>query len=510
MTRTATDTPRSRRTVRWVRRTAADLRSDAAGVLATPSHRRWAGGLVVASAASVSLAALQAVGQPILGLRWVLLVLLAGWGAVWLLSLLCVSRLPDRRAVTAAILVAGIAIRLASMGGPATLSDDLYRYSWDAQAQLHGVDPYRYAPDAAALRGLRSSWLWPGPARCAQLDRAAGCTRINRPAVRTIYPPVAEAWFASVYAVGGGMGARYKLWQGAGLVTEVAVMALLARLLARRGRDGRWLALYALCPLPAVEIVNNGHVDGLGVALLLGALAVLESPKPARLPWRPWVAGALVGAAALVKLYPAIMLVPMWAAPGVTRRDRLRMTAAFSAVVVVGYAPHVAAVGVKVLGYLPGYLKEEHYTGQASRFLLVDLLRLPPKGSDVVIALLVAATAGWILRRRPEPATGAAALMGVLLLCATPVQPWYGITLLALAAAAQRAHWGWIVLAGYPYFFAVILAAKHVVGLGELSYGTAAVLVVLTAWAWRRRGTSPGSGWPGVASRTPRPVGAPR
>lgn len=509
MTRPVTHPPRGRRPAGRLRGLAGDLRGDAAEVLSTAAHRRWAAALLLATAASVSLAALQAVGQPILGLRWVLLVLLAVWGAVWLLSLICVSRLPDRRAVTAAILVAGIAIRLASMGGPATLSDDLYRYSWDAQAQLHGIDPYRYAPDAAALRGLRGSWLWPGPARCAQLDRAAGCTRINRPAVRTIYPPVAEAWFTSVYAIGGGMGARYKLWQGAGLITEVAVMALLARLLARRGRDGRWLALYALCPLPAVEIVNNGHVDGLGVALLLGALLVLGPRAPTRLPWRSWAAGALVGGAALVKLYPAIMLLPLWAAPGVTRRDRLRMTAACAAVVVAGYAPHVAAVGLKVLGYLPGYLKEEHYTGQASRFLLVDLLRLPPKGSDVVIALVVAATAGWILRRRPDPAAGSVALMGVLLLCATPVQPWYGITLLALAAAAGRPHWAWIVVAGYPYFFAVILAAKHVVGIGELSYGAAAALVAAAAWAWRQRGTAPGSGRPGVASRTPRPVGAP-
>lgn len=473
----------------------------------------WGFGLAVTAAAGTALAALQATGGPILARRWELLVLLAVWAAVWLLGLVCVARLPRGRPVVAAILLAGIAIRVASMAGPPTLSDDLYRYSWDAQAQLHGIDPYRYAPDSVEMQSLRGPWLWPDAAGCAALHRPAGCTRINRPAVRTIYPPVAEAWFSGLYAVAGGMGSKHKVWQGGGLLTEMAVMALLVMVLSRTGRDPRWVALYAMCPLPAVELVNNGHVDGLGIALLLGAVLVLARPPGApgapRPQWQAWAAGALVGGAALVKLYPAVMIVPVVAAAGLSRRDRVRAFAAMVAVAVIGYAPHVAAVGVKVLGYLPGYLKEEHYTGMATRYLLLDRLHLGPGATEALIAVLVLAAAGWILRWRPEPAVGAAALMGVLLLCATPVQPWYGITLLALAAAAGRPSWAWVVLAGYPYFFAVILASPHAVGIGELSFASGAALAAATAAARRWTRTARGSGRPGAASRTRPPVPAP-
>ena len=483
---------------------------DARHLVSDQAARPWLLGLLVTSVAGTALAADQAAGGPILARRWNLLLLLGVWAGVWVLALTCVRRLPSRKSVVALILVAGAAIRIASLAGPPTLSDDLYRYSWDGQAQLQGIDPYRYPPDAAALRPLRGPWLWPDAPGCRSLHRPPGCTRINRPAVRTIYPPVAEGWFSVAVALGGGMGSEHKLWQVAGLLTETATLALLALLLARTGRDPRWLALYALCPLPAVEFVNNGHVDGLGIALLLGALLVVARPpgrsacpRPA---WHGWVAGGLIGAAALVKLYPGVMIIPVLAAAGMRRRDRLRALAALVAVAAVGYAPHVLAVGVKVLGYLPGYLKEEHYTGQASRFLLLDRLHLPARATDALITVLVLATAAWILRRRPDPAVGAAVLMAVLLLCATPVQPWYGVTLLALAAAGGRPHWTWVVLGGYPYFFAVILAALHVVGIGELSYAAGAALAAGTAVASRRSGRSRGSAPPAGASRTAPPA----
>ena len=45
-------------------------------------------------------------------------------------------------------------------------------------------------------------------------------------------------------------------------------------------------------------------------------------------------------------------------------------------VVAVGYLPHVLGVGTKVLGYLPGYLREEDYDA-GGRYLLAGLLGLP-------------------------------------------------------------------------------------------------------------------------------------
>ncbi len=69
-------------------------------------------------------------------------------------------------------------------------------------------------------------------------------------------------------------------------------------------------------------------------------------------------------------------------------------------------------------------------------------------------------------------------LLGALLLATSPVQPWYGVALLAVATLAGRPWWAAVVVAAYPYYFAVILDQPHAVGLGRIAYGTALVVVV--------------------------------
>lgn len=430
--------------------------------------------------AAVVMAVVVVQSRPVLGARWTLLILLAVWAVVWVAGVVCAVRLPRRWAVVAIVAV-GIGLRLVALGGTPLQSDDLYRYSWDAAVQLSGRDPYRLPPDARALRPLRQAWLWPDARGCAHIERPPGCTRINRPAVRTIYPPVAEAWFAVNYQIGGGMASRHKLWQVAGLVTEVATMAVIAGLLRRRRRDPRWLALYVLCPAPVVSIVNDGHVDGLAILFLLAAFLALANRRLAT-PGAA-VGGALIGAAALIKLYPAVALVGVWAAPGLRLRHRLMATAAAVAVGVIGYAPHVAAVGFKVLGYLPGYLREEHYTGAGGRYLLADLAHLPSPGGTVLAATAVGVAIVVVLVRRPPMVEATTVLFGVALLASSPVQPWYAVALLGVATVAVRPAWGALVAAGYPYFFAVLLSSPHQVAVGRAAYGAAALIVMVTAWS---------------------------
>ncbi len=65
-----------------------------------------------------------------------------------------------------------------------------------------------------------------------------GCTRLNRAGVRTIYPPVAPAWCTAVYTL-GGVDARHKPWQVAGLATDTALVAPPPFVLRAWGRDER-------------------------------------------------------------------------------------------------------------------------------------------------------------------------------------------------------------------------------------------------------------------------------
>src|SRR4029450_13089966 len=120
----------------------------------------------------------------------------------------------------------------------------------------------------------------------------------------TIYPPVAQAIFVLVQL--GSFGGR-----GNSLALQVAAAGgglACAALLARRGaQDGRplWpVALWAWCPVTAIELGNNGHIDWAAVLLSLLAIDAARRGATGR-------AGALIGAGIATKLYPGLLLAPL-------------------------------------------------------------------------------------------------------------------------------------------------------------------------------------------------------
>ena len=443
----------------------------------------------MAGGAEVALAWILVKGDPLERGHWSLPVVFGLWAAVSAVATVVALRLPRRYAV-GLILAVGIAMRLAALAGPPTTSDDLYRYSWDGRVQAAGIDPYANPPAASQLAPLRESWLWPDAAGCAALGRPTGCTRINRPGDLTIYPPVAEAFFAAVYRI-AGIGARYKAWQVAGLLSELVTLGLLVVALRRWGRDPRWLALYALCPAPVIEIVNNGHVDGLAIPLIVGALIVVASVKRSSdaggsVAWRELAAAALLGAAALIKLYPAALLLPLVAcAPGRRVGRLLRGGATVGVMTAIAYAPHVARVGVKVLGYLPGYLREESYRS-GGRYLIANLFQVPDAWAGIASLVAVMVVASWIVLRRPPLPIAATAILAALLLAASPAQTWYAVSLLAVATVAARPATLAVLAGGYIASFAATLDRTNSARIGGWGYTAALALIILAA-TWTHR-----------------------
>lgn len=394
--------------------------------------------------------------------------------AAWAAGVVLLLRMPQRRAVP--LLVAGaLAVRVAALTPVAPTSDDLYRYAWDGAVQAAGVDPYRFPPSAPELRGLREEWLWPDEAGCAARDHPPGCTRINRPGERTIYPPAAQAWFRVLHELRPA-GSRDLAYELAGLAVDLAVVALLLAL--TRGRDPRWVVLYAWSPLAAVEAVANAHVDVLAALLALLAVALARR--------RPALAAVPLGLAVLVKLYPAVLVPLLW-------RSR-RAVAVLVLTVAAAYLPHVLASGAAVLGYLPGYLAEERYDDGA-RFLLAPL----PGGLALPAALAALAAGTLLVLRAGGPAELVATrLVGVLLLVTTPVQPWYALLLVAFAAWSAEWTWAALAPAGQAYYLAVVLDGPARL-VGTVGYGCAALVVAAGLLAGRSgaransRSPSPGA-----------------
>ena len=465
----------------------------------TPTRRRLglAIGLAASAIASVALSVEAAAHGPILNRRWGLLAVLAAWSVAWAVAVTCALRLPRRLALPA-VMAAAVLVRIGALAGPPTLSDDLFRYAWDARVQAAGLNPYAHPPASPELTALREPWLWPDEQGCAEIDRAPGCTRLNRPDAPTIYPPAAQVWFRGVYGT-AGIEARHKLWQVAGLALDVAVVALLPALLRAWKTDERWTALYALSPFPATEFVSNGHVDALGVLIVAIALALAARRRAA------W-AGAALGGAALVKLYPALLVLGLATAGRRRVGGFLRAGGAAAMVVAVGYLPHVLAVGDDVLGYLPRYLREEAYGG--GRYLLAGLLPLPGPATAALVIAGVGFVAVWMAARRVPAPRACAGLLGAALLGVTPVQPWYAVALLLVATVAAMPRWALVAAAAYPTYFAVVLDAPHAVAIGRLAYGAALFGVLACAASSRRSerepaGPGPGPGQPPVESPHP-------
>ncbi|MGI9023209.1 MAG: glycosyltransferase family 87 protein [Acidimicrobiales bacterium] len=403
--------------------------------------------------------------------RYSMLAVLGAWWVAFAVAAWAVLRLPRRMAVTV-VLAGAVLFNVAALTqGPQT-SDDLYRYTWDGKVAAEGIDPYRYPPDDPRLVALRDPWLWPDAAGCASLDRPAGCTRMNRPSARTIYPPVAQVWFRGLYEVLPD-GSRHKGLQVVHGLVGLGLTVLLMAVVANLGRNPAVAVLWAWSPLAVAETVMDAHVDVLALVAVAGALWALERRRPA-------LGGGLLGVAVAIKLIPGVLL------PAGLRNKPVRVLAAAGGVVGLSYLPHVLAVGPKVLGYLPGYLQEEGYS-KGGRFVLLGLVGLRGTVAKVVAVALLAAAAGLVALRREPPSviTRSRWMLLAVFLVVTPVQPWYAGLLVVVAVLDGAWELLAVAAAAYPLYFATILDSASVGLVGRASYGIAA-LVVLGAFVWRR------------------------
>ncbi|MEV4264344.1 glycosyltransferase 87 family protein [Kribbella sp. NPDC049584] len=344
--------------------------------------------------------------------------------------------------VAAVVIVAGLCQVPGLMHAPIT-STDAYRYVWDGRVQLAGHSPYAHVPLDDSLAQLRDPILFPGlsptqksgvtgpprvptdPDALAKYSADDPRTRINRPLVPTIYPPVAQAYFTVV--------ALFTPWSVGTLGLQIAAALLaiaLTWLLAVQ--NPRWAALWGWSPIVALEAGNAAHVDVL--AALLITAAVITAAK------RPKLAAVFLGAAGSVKLLPLLLL------PAFRTRRPIVALSTF----VASYVPHILAVGTLVLGFLPGYLSQEGFDDGSSRSAILALL-LPPEVRQVVAALLALALAVLAFSRtkRDPLALTCCWLYGAALLIATPTYPWYGLPLIALAALAHRPEWLAVPIASY-------------------------------------------------------------
>ncbi|MGH3151066.1 MAG: glycosyltransferase 87 family protein [Streptosporangiaceae bacterium] len=412
---------------------------------------------------------------PLIATAW-----MAFLAAAWLLR-----KVPLRAAI-GLIVLGGIAVQLTAVAVPPKNSDDLYRYIWDGRVQAAGIDPYEYAPAARQLTGLRNEFLWnPHATYCITqstmasnpgADLAPGCTMINRPVVPTIYPPVAEAYFLGVHYLPGGSDSSMPIQATTALVAVLTTVLLMFGL-GRLGRDPRMAALWSWCPTVALEAGNSAHVDVVAVAITAAALLTLATARTTR---RTVLGGILLGLAVATKLIPALTV------PAVLRRRWITVSLAAGGAFVTVYIPHVLAVGSKVIGFMPGYLKEDGYTS-GTRFGIIGLV-LGGRAAIAAVALVLAVVALLVLRFSDpdQPWRGAVVMTAAALAVTTPSFQWYSLLLVMLVALDGRPEWLAFAAGGYyaaePNMGNLTVPNRY---HDAVAYGVP-VLVVAAGWLVRR------------------------
>jgi len=277
---------------------------------------------------------------------------------------------------------------------PPGVDDDIHRYVWDGRVQRLGYNPYIVVPSDPALASLHTSET----------------RTLNNPEVPSPYPAGAQLFFRAVTSIHESIFAL----KVAFVVCDLAIVFVLLDVLHRSRQGEHWVLAYAWHPLLAIEVTGSGHVDIVGVLLLLVSAASLVRR------WRA-VAAVLFGLAVAVKFLPIVLLPVYW--------KRVRMRDAALAAIVLGllYVPFLNHGRIPI-GSLGSYVQRFRFNDPV--FATLERVVAP----RVVAGLAVLAgffTAIWMRRKSAEGSAEAFAWpMAASLFCAPVVYPWYLVWML--------------------------------------------------------------------------------
>jgi len=310
------------------------------------------------------------------------------------------------------IWIVAVLMRLVMLPLAPELSGDIYRFLWDGEVQLAGINPYRFAPNALELSHVHTS----SQALISDLN------------AHSLSPPLAQVFFLAIAAVGGAVFQAKLLWIGFDLGTGW----LLGRISSITGRSRRLTQLlYLWSPLLVIEVAWNGHFVSVGLFAL--ALIVLLARAPAG-------AGAATGVAALVGFVPALAL------PSITRRLGSKYFVGFVVAAGVLIAPYATASG-EYLASLVAFV--DGWSFMRGPYALFEAALPSVMAARYAVAGLLLFIMGWTIFQRYRPERSLLWIIGSCLILSPGVQPWYFLWVLPLAAL--RANGTWLLMTGLGF-----------------------------------------------------------
>jgi len=417
----------------------------------TPSHRLYALGAISLVALTICSRDFGRRGEPSFFIP------LAVAGVAYLLAireLFSTAEFPRR------VLVFGLALsalwHFQFLRMPPGLDDDIHRYVWDGRVQRLGYNPYIVVPSDPALASLHT----------------AETRSLNNPEVPSPYPAGAQLFFRAVTSIHESMFAM----KVAFVLCDVAIVFVLLDFLRRTRQAEHWTLAFAWNPLLAIEVAGSGHVDILGVLMLLVSAAALVRR------WRT-VAAISFALAVAVKFLPVVLLPLYW------KRVRIRDAALAAIIFVLLYVPFLNDGRIPI-GSLGTYVQRFRFNDPV--FATLERVALPQLLA--ALAVLVGFLAAiWMRRKSTEDSLDAFAWpMAASLFCAPVVYPWYLLWLLPFLRSISTVPllvWTLSIIPTYYVWHLRIVGQQWLVPdwLMVLEYGSVAVVAVVIALRRFRR-----------------------
>ena len=417
----------------------------------TPSGRLYGFGAILLVSLTICARKFSSIGEP----SFIIPLAVAGIAYLFAIREFFFTPRFQQRVIFIGLVLAAL-WRLPFLLMPPGPDDDVHRYVWDGRVQRLGYNPYIVVPSDPALAGLHTPET----------------RTLNNPDVPSPYPAGAELFFRAVTAIHESVFAL-KL---AFVICDLAIILILLDMLRCSGQGAHWVLAYAWHPLLAIEVAGSGHVDIVGVLLLLVSAAALGRR------WRG-VAALAFGLSVAVKFLPIVLLPLYW------KRVRIRDGVLAAFVVGLLYVPFLSHGRIPI-GSLGTYVQSFRFNGPV--FAMLERVASPQLVAW--LAVLVGFLAAIWLRNRPPVCSSDAFAwpMAASLLCAPVVYPWYLLWLLPFLRSVSMVPiiiWTVSIIPTYYVWHLRTLGRPWLVPgwVMLLEYGSVAVAGAVIAFRWFAR-----------------------
>lgn len=363
----------------------------------------------------------------------------------------------------------GVLSRLVFMIAIPNLSQDFYRFLWDGQLILNGINPFLYTPDELMAAG---EVLFP---TAKELYQGMGSLSAGH---YSNYPPVSQlfyflsAFFGQDNLLGSVIFLRLVI-----IAADIGVLLMARNVLTLLGREKHQAFWYFINPFICIELTGNLHFEGVMIFFFLLALYLLLKEK--------WVGSAVsIGISIATKLIPLLLLPILFrwlslstSGDQLTSERKTKTELHWNLIKPVSY--YVLAIIVAIATFIP-FLSDElkdnylHTIGlwfnsfefNASFYYLIREIGFWYKGYNIIalaglkmaVVVVVFILLLGLLRKNEKPRTLTASLLfGVsfYLFFTTTLHPWYVVTPLLLSVFTNYKFpvvWSFIVVLSYQAY----------------------------------------------------------